>query len=214
MDYNKAISGSIAQWRRLHDDGYFQKHASTFNYPTSRFMSEFFKKFVKPQQTDDVLEIGCGYGALMYAVAKEVNSITGLDIHRYPVMLANSLVLKDTGNAQVFEYNGKDIPYNDDTFHVVYSCNLMQHLPKDLVHRLITEACRVLKPCGRLYVQFIDREKFKTHDKVIDVTVNREQTTAWTQEEILLLVNDIDMHFTVSEYGRRNLCLTGRPNDK
>ncbi|MCH5342440.1 MAG: methyltransferase domain-containing protein [Acetatifactor sp.] len=78
-----------------------------------------------------VLDVGCGDGRIDYLIKKNVNiSIRGIDV----------LVRPDTF-IEVQEYDGKMIPYDDDSFDAVTVIDVLHHT--DEPEKLIAELVRV-----------------------------------------------------------------------
>lgn len=200
---------SVAQWRRLHDRGYFKNHRHTRGWPVPKTLTgEIFTKFGKLQRDDDVLDIGCGYGRFMYVAADHVRLIVGVDIHDAPLNKARE-ILQTKLNARVVLTDGLSLPFDDGSFSVVYSRSVMQHIIRSLVRVYIIEARRVLKIGGRLCMQFPDARTLPK--RPIDINVNRiaEQSTAWTPDELLLIASDVALKIDIHASPPHSLYLLG-----
>jgi SAM-dependent methyltransferase len=207
---NEQNQASVKQWRRLHDKGYFENHRHCRGWPVAPKLSgPLFGTFLNLEPDDDVLEIGCGYGSLLCAVADRVRSVVGIDVHPEPLKRARDILHEKT-NVCILLTDGISLPFDDKTFSVVYSYAVMQHIPRSLVEVYIREACRVLKPAGRLCMQFPDAAKQDTEIADIDVTKIKEQSTAWISEELRSIVSGIDMEIEIRESPPRNLYLVAR----
>src|SRR5262245_2136061 len=102
---------------------------------------------------DRVLEVGCGTGTLLMAIAKSCPGIqvTGLDPD--PRALARARRKADAANLQVQLDRGfaDALPYPSGSFDRVFSCLMFHHLADtDERRRMLGEARRVLAPGGRL----------------------------------------------------------------
>lgn len=85
-----------------------------------------------------VLEIGSGTGQQAAALEKRGYRVDAIDLASTPYR-----------EAQVFPvatYDGRTIPFNDSTFDIVFSSNVLEHV-EDL-GALLTEIRRVLRPGG------------------------------------------------------------------
>jgi SAM-dependent methyltransferase len=210
VSVNKTHEASVRQWRSLHDKGYFANHKHTREWPVAPQLSgPLFGTFLNLEPDDDVLEIGCGYGSLMYAISDRVKLLTGVDVHPEPLKRARDILHEKT-NVCVLLTDGISLPFDDKTFSVIYSYAVMQHIPRSLVEVYIREACRVLKPAGRLCIQFPDANKRPPDVPDIDTTKIKEQSTAWTPEELRSIVNGIDMEIEIHESPPRSLYLVGK----
>lgn len=207
---NKTHEASVRQWRRLHDRGYFENHKHTRDWPlATKLESLAFNLYLNLQPDDDVLEIGCGYGSVLNAVADNVRSVVGVDVHDAPLSQARDFLRSKT-NVRIILTDGISLPFGENAFSAVYSKSVMQHIPRSLVEVYIREACRVLKPAGRLCMQFPDANKGRSEVPDIDTTKILEQSTAWTPEELRSIVSGIDMEIEIHESPPRSLYLVGK----
>lgn len=90
-----------------------------------------------------VLEIGPGPGgnlALLYELKPE--NVEGADISQTMIDLAT----KNLNNPEIkiTKTNGKDLPFEDGQFDIVFSCTVLQHNTDEAsMRRLLSEMCRV-----------------------------------------------------------------------
>lgn len=106
-------------------------------YCNSRYLSEISKHVLN---SDSVLEVGCGTG-LMLSKLKANNKI-GCDLSgKLLAQLKDSDFLKVQADAEI-------LPFRDSSFEVVYSINLLEHVPHP--KKAISECLRVLKKSGKL----------------------------------------------------------------
>lgn len=208
MAIDTSMKQSVAQWRRLHDKGYFHTHAHYANWPiVEESPRTLFAEHITLRSDDDVLEIGCGYGRLMYAVAGQVHSVMGVDVHQEPLDKAQE-ILREKENATVVLTDGISLPFADGSFSLVYSYSVMQHIPRDLVRRYIAESRRVLKLGGRVFLQFINADEFPKIRRHINLDVAREQAIAWTTDELVKIADGIALYVSIYKNGL-SLCFVG-----
>ncbi|MGH7492699.1 MAG: class I SAM-dependent methyltransferase [bacterium] len=86
-----------------------------------------------------ILEIGAGMGWQAKALAERGYSVTAID-------LPGSSEAKQRKYA-VIEYDGSHIPFPDDHFEVVFSSNVLEHIPH--LEAFQAEIARVLEPGGK-----------------------------------------------------------------
>jgi ubiquinone/menaquinone biosynthesis C-methylase UbiE len=105
----------------------------------------------------NVLEIGCGSGAFTLFVAQIVGpkgTVDAVDIQ--PGMLAQmraklqAPAYQHVRNIQMHEANAYALPFEDNSFDVVYLITVLQEIPNP--HRALVEARRVVRPGGRIAV--------------------------------------------------------------
>jgi SAM-dependent methyltransferase len=88
----------------------------------------------------DVLEIGSGNGIQLREISKVAKSITGLE-------LKDGAYVRD-GQFNIMEYDGEHIPFPDSSFDVVFSSNVMEHVPNQ--QQINNEIRRILRPEGKV----------------------------------------------------------------
>jgi SAM-dependent methyltransferase len=123
---------------------------------------------------DAVLDIGSGGGLDSLAAARMVGpggKVVGLDLSPEMVSRAyENLRGTDLSNVVFQEFSGEALPFEDGSFDVVISNGVFNLIPGK--GRMLQEACRVLKPNGRLLIA----------DQVLSGTLTkdaREQIDSW-----------------------------------
>lgn len=106
-------------------------------------------------QDKTVLDVGCGAGGkTMYYASLGAARIVGMDIVEHYREEAEALA-QELGYADRFEFiagDAADTGFPDNTFDTVIMNDAMEHVARpDLV---LAEVRRILKPGGRLYVNF------------------------------------------------------------
>ena len=142
-----------------------------FDFPAPAFIGHFldsdFRRKMQPpdkiisrsgiKEGMKVLEVGCGSGAFTTFVARAVGNkgeVFALDIQ--PEMLKqieNKLKQpenKDIKNIRLVEGDALNMPFEDDSFDLVYSITVFQEIPDK--NKALKEMKRVLKPNGVLSI--------------------------------------------------------------
>jgi SAM-dependent methyltransferase len=105
---------------------------------------------------DTVLEIGCGVGRIGQSLAPRCARWIGADVSREMLRHARA-ALAARPNVSFVLLNGINLEGIDDrSVDVAYCSGVFMHLDEWERYRYLTEAYRVLKPGGRIYVDNID----------------------------------------------------------
>ena len=99
---------------------------------------------------EHVLDVGCGHGHWLSALATLNRRVTGIDIHQKRVETTQALI-KDLwlDNATARVGSALEIPFEDESFDALFCYGVFMFLDRD---KALAEFRRVLKPGGRLYV--------------------------------------------------------------
>jgi ubiquinone/menaquinone biosynthesis C-methylase UbiE len=96
-----------------------------------------------------VLEVGCGAGTDLVRFAKGGARVTGVDLSSSAIALARQNCAQQGLEADLREADGEHLPFDADTFDLVYAHGVVQYTSDD--QRLVDECRRVLKP-GQLAI--------------------------------------------------------------
>jgi 2-polyprenyl-6-hydroxyphenyl methylase/3-demethylubiquinone-9 3-methyltransferase len=132
-------------WRR--PDSPFYLMQSSFNPArVGYFKKKLFAELNVDPRGKAALEVGCGGGILCEEIARLGFAVTGIDPSgpslRIAAGHARAVGLRITYKAG----SGEAIPYRDDTFDIVFCCDVLEHVRA--VAPVIAEISRVLKPGG------------------------------------------------------------------
>jgi ubiquinone/menaquinone biosynthesis C-methylase UbiE len=108
---------------------------------------------VLPDSDAVVLEIGCGIGRVMQHLAGRYREVHGIDISSEMVKQGECR-LGHLSNLHFHHGNGYDLdPFADESFDLVYSGFVFQHMPKTTAYNYFLETRRVLRPGGLFSLQ-------------------------------------------------------------
>ena len=112
---------------------------------------------------DQVLEVGCGCGYLSLELARSGRQVTGVDIASVAIEQAKRHAERLLSGAPEFVcVSGLELPFPSDSFDLVFSVEVLEHLHEADVPRYLAGAFRVLKPGGRFWV--------KTPNRLLDIS--------------------------------------------
>lgn len=122
-----------------------------------------------------VVDVGCGTGALVRALAGQGAQAIGIEANDAPLRVAESL-----GGGRYVKGVGQTLPLDDQSADVVVFIFSLHHVPVDQQRQALAEARRVLRPGGRVHVAepLVEGEYFKLLRWVDDETEVRAAAQA------------------------------------
>jgi SAM-dependent methyltransferase len=128
-----------------------------------------------PAERTRALDFGCGAGRLTQALSHHFARVDGVDIAPSMIRLANQH--NPDATRCVFQVNDtNDLrPFDDDTFDLVYSTLVLQHIEPHYVLRYLEEFLRVLRPGGCAVFNLPSRPSYTWLGRVY----------AWTPQRVL-----------------------------
>ena len=126
-------------------------------------------QFAKPQPDAIALDVACGPGAFVLALAPKVHFACGIDLTAEMLRRARAFQIeREIANASFSRSEAEQLPYRDASFDLV-SCQMaLHHMPKP--ERTLHEMIRVMKP--EAYLLVIDTlgpvsdSKFDLHNQI------------------------------------------------
>ncbi len=143
-DFDEFATG----YRELHTQNIKLSGADSFYFAEHKIL------LLKNTEKNDgarMLDIGCGDGATELFVHQNFPSwfVEGIDISSESIIQANK---RNLINSQFSLYNGMRIPFETNSFDIVFMAAVLHHIEHTLHPVILKEIYRVLKPGGRLYV--------------------------------------------------------------
>ena len=133
--------------------GYHEVILEFYRRRTAEVCAAFLLPRLEPGAA--VLDMGCGPGTITVGLARRVRTVVGVDTSAEVVESARRRAREEGVDNASFELGSAyDLPFDDDSFDVVYAHQLMQHLSDPV--RALREARRVLRPGGLVAVRDSD----------------------------------------------------------
>jgi ubiquinone/menaquinone biosynthesis C-methylase UbiE len=186
----------------------FTKTAEAFSVFAMRDTPEVLKEkidFARPQAADVALDIACGPGAYVLALAPLVSKSRGIDLT--PEMLRRARTFqseKQIANADFVRGEAESLPFADGSFSLVSCQCAFHHMAKPKV--ILDEMVRVLNSGGRLYltdpVAPESDSKFETYNR-IEILRDPSHTETLRLTEYLRLFDEAGLEITRQSLRRR-----------
>jgi len=162
-------------------------------------------QFAKPQPDAVVLDVACGPGAFVLALAPKVQFACGIDLTAEMLRRARAFqVEKEVANASFSRGEADQLSYPDASFDLV-SCQMaLHHMPKPEL--ALREMVRVMKPEGRLLL--IDTlgpesdSKFDLHNQ-IEIVRDPSHTLSLRLTTFLSLLDKLKLEMVSQAIKRR-----------
>jgi ubiquinone/menaquinone biosynthesis C-methylase UbiE len=137
-----------ADYRNIHTQNVKLSGADSFYFAEMKVL--LLKEF-ETDQSLKILDIGCGDGATEVFMQQYFPSwqVMAIDISQRSIEAADKRKLSNTSFTV---YDGKHVPFEDDSFDLVFMAGVLHHVAFHLHDGLINEISRVLKKDGRLYL--------------------------------------------------------------
>jgi ubiquinone/menaquinone biosynthesis C-methylase UbiE len=126
-----------------------------------------------PLRGKRIIDVGCGDGALVRAMAAQGARVTGLEIN--PDQLAKARASAAVADETYREGIAQTLPMKDASVDVVVFSNSLHHVPIEGQGQALAEAARVLVPGGMLFITepLAEGAHFAVGRLIHDETVDR-----------------------------------------
>ena len=114
------------------------------------YLRHMIKRWVPSDRNISILDIGCGHGALIYALHQAgYRNLCGIDGSSEQVEAAHGLGLSQVQQGDLFSALESTTTASVD---MVIAYDVLEHQTKDEVMQFMDHIYRVLRPCGRLLI--------------------------------------------------------------
>jgi len=104
----------------------------------------------------DVLDAGCGLGGkTVYYAQNGCKSIIGIDMDEIRINYSKQFAeSKETSNVQFKTADLNALPFDSNKFDIIFLNDVVEHLRKPILMNAFKECKRVIKPNGRICLEF------------------------------------------------------------
>ena len=141
-----------------------------------------------------VLDLGCGMGRVLTHLAPHCAEIVGVDVSSRMLRRARER-LRGVPNVRLQRVSGRDLrPLAEGVFDFAFALQVFHHLEREDTMRYLAELHRVLKPGGRVYLQFLNFEVEERAREFHDYALESELLQAarrryFTEAEVSILAS-------------------------
>jgi len=134
-----------------------------------------------------ILDIGSGDGYGSSYLAEEADRVIGIDCEEKSVEYARNKYTGDNLNFELMD--ATSLTFRDETFDIVCSFQMIEHVKEDMLLKYLSEISRVLKPSGVFYVSTLNRDLAMKPGQPYDKNpYHEEEFNAAELRELLLKV--------------------------
>lgn len=119
--------------------------------PFQRYRVSSVLKIYRPNKNEKVLDLGCGWGTFCAALAPLCKEVTGVDFSSKSIEICTKL-LSERGfaNVKFVHASAQDTGLESESYDVIVSADLFEHLYPETFEDVMDECFRLLKKGGKL----------------------------------------------------------------
>ncbi|MGD9780004.1 class I SAM-dependent methyltransferase [Methanomethylovorans sp.] len=185
------------------DTADYWKHTKAKAIPATVKLQQVFYEYAIPG--DRVIDIGCACGEVCDQLASAGFDVTGVDINPEALRQAD-LSSKEKEHLRdpfFLQADASLLPFANETFDIaIMQAFLTTVATKEVRHRIIREACRVMKPGGYLYLADFGQTwymKLYRERYINDLPITKEEGSIIAYDQKTGEKAYISHHFTEKE---------------
>ncbi|MBA3551587.1 MAG: class I SAM-dependent methyltransferase [Actinobacteria bacterium] len=146
------MSPQREHWERL----WQRRSASDFEFSAAEPPAQLLRLLAEaPTATGPALDVGCGSGVVLPALAERFDPAVGIDISLRAVLEARKYSRGAPGSILVLVAEALALPFGDGQFAFVFDRGCMHNIPRPRWSAYLRELERLLKPQGLLQILFV-----------------------------------------------------------
>lgn len=142
-----------------------------------------------------LLDVGCNWGRWSMAASRRGYRAIGIDPSLAAVQAAYRVSREINAAADFVVGDGRNLPFPDHSFDVVFSYSVLQHFSKDDARDSIREAARVTRPGGTVLIQLANlfgvRQLYNQARDLARHEQGQFRVRRWTPREMLSAFNEL-----------------------
>jgi len=125
-------------------------HLADLQSPFQRYRVASVSRIHPPMSTDRVVDLGCGWGTIGFALAGRVTEVVGVDFSEKSIEICRRLNAEaPRENLRFLQADAGDTGLEGGAYDLVIAADLFEHLYPDDSRRVAAEAYRLMKSGGR-----------------------------------------------------------------
>ncbi len=136
-----------------------------------------------------LLDVGCNWGRWSLAASRRGYRAIGIDPSLAAIQAAYRVSREVSAPADFVVGDGRNLPFPDHSFDVVFSYSVLQHFSKEDARDSIREAARVTRPGGTVLIQLANLFGVRQlYNQARDLARNEQglfRVRRWTPREML-----------------------------
>jgi ubiquinone/menaquinone biosynthesis C-methylase UbiE len=154
---------------------------------TEQCLMEIIPSLTPFPEDPNVLDLGCGVGRLIFAMARALPDFhfVGLDISPAVLEVARQRrVMQQLANVSLVAGDGRTLPYYLEV-DAAYSMLMFQHIPPEACAGYVREVARVLRPGGRFRFQDV----LGSDDGFLSHQTSESEMIGWCEDAGLQVID-------------------------
>lgn len=127
-------------------DGFVAAPSIPMLFARHSYEIALINRLVGDKDLQHSLEFGCGFGRLTPTFAELSARHTAIDINAEALDAARTAY----PHLDFIHMTSANLPFNDDTFDLIVTWTVLQHVPPHLIEATLADVIRVLSPTGRV----------------------------------------------------------------